>query len=143
MLHFFFGFQGRVRRSHYFFAALAAGAVYCALALCGFAAMNIHIADGLDDVTGRFDPSPFAVLAGCVLTFFALWTSLALTVKRWHDVGFTGWFSVLSLPPFTHGVVFLLLCLLPGTQGPNRYGSDPRGRLAPIAPGPEGLQSGV
>ena len=28
--------------------------------------------------------------------------------------------------PFANFVVFVLLCLLPGTPGPNRYGDSPR-----------------
>jgi uncharacterized membrane protein YhaH (DUF805 family) len=134
MLHFFFGFHGRIRRTNYFFGALLAGCVYSSLAISSLAAMSVHLDDRLDSLVWRFDPSPIGFVAVSILTLLALWSMLALTVKRWHDVGVTGWFSILSLPPVAHGVVFLLLCLLPGTTGPNRYGDDPRGRLAPAAP---------
>jgi uncharacterized membrane protein YhaH (DUF805 family) len=135
VLHFFFGFQGRVRRSNYFWGALAACALYSSLAISGLHAMNINVDNGFDPFAWDMTPSPVEALAGGVLTLIALWSSLALTVKRWHDVGVTGWFSILSLPPYANGVVFLLLCLLPGTTGPNRYGPDPRGR-ASAAPVP-------
>lgn len=69
-----------------------------------------------------------------VLALAGLWSSLALTVKRWHDVGMTGWFAILTLPPFANFMMFVLLCLLPGSTGPNRFGRDPRGRApAPTA----------
>ena len=133
MLHFFFGFHGRVRRSSYFWGALAACALWSSLAVSGLHAMNINIDDGLDSFGWRMTPSPIEALAVGALALIALWSSLALTVKRWHDVGVTGWFSILSLPPFANGVVFILLCLLPGTTGPNRYGPDPRGRVTAAA----------
>jgi uncharacterized membrane protein YhaH (DUF805 family) len=96
-------------------------------AVSSLAATSLQI-DSLDDFTWHFDPSPVGIGLAGLMTLVALWASLALTVKRWHDVGFTGWFSILSLPPYANGVMFLLLCLLPGTNGPNRYGPDPRSR---------------
>lgn len=134
MLHFFFGFHGRIRRTSYFFGALAAMCVWSTIALSELAAMSVHLDDRLDSLTWSFDPSPIGFAAVSVLGLFALWSMLALTVKRWHDVGVTGWFSLLSLPPVAHGVVFLLLCLLPGTTGPNKFGPDPRGRLGTTVP---------
>jgi uncharacterized membrane protein YhaH (DUF805 family) len=131
MLHFFFGFHGRIRRTNYFFGALLAGLVYCSLSLSDLAASGIRFDDRFDAYAWSFDPSPAGYAGFGILTLIALWASVALTVKRWHDVGVTGWFSILSLPFVTHGVMFILLSLLPGTTGPNRYGPDPRGRLAP------------
>ena len=44
-------------------------------------------------------------------------------VRRIHDVGHSGWLSVLALgfPLFS-----LLLLVLPGVSGPNKYGDDPK-----------------
>jgi len=131
MLNFFFGFHGRIRRSNYFFGALAACFVYSALAVTGIAASGLSINGDLDDLAWNFDPSPVTVAIGCVVGLLSLWSMLALTVKRWHDVGMTGWFSILTLPPYANGVIFLMMCLLPGTTGANRFGPDPRGRVAP------------
>lgn len=130
MLNFFFGFHGRVRRSHYFFGAIVACFVYSLLALTGLAALDIHVMDGLNGDSVDVHGSPLFAAIEAVVGVVALWSLLALTVKRWHDVGLTGWFSILTLPPFANGVVFLLMCLLPGTTGANRFGSDPRGRPA-------------
>ncbi len=129
MLNFFFGFEGRVRRSNYFFGALVAGCLYSVLCVSTFAAMGVHVGERLHSVTWDFEPSAVGLAIACVLSLIALWAMLALTVKRWHDVGMTGWFALLTLPPFANGMVFLLLCLLPGTTGANRFGSDPRGRV--------------
>jgi len=130
MLNFFFGFKGRIRRSNYFFGALAAGLLWSVLGLSGAAAMGLRVDESLQDTVVTFDTNAGVIAVAVVTAFFALWALLALTVKRWHDVGVTGWFSILSTPPFANGVVFLILCLLPGTPGANRYGEDPRGRQA-------------
>jgi uncharacterized membrane protein YhaH (DUF805 family) len=133
MLNFFFGFHGRIRRSHYFFGSLVPLLIWSVCLGAGLAAMHFHVWEDMDDVNWDFHPSALGLAGVGVLCLIGFWSSLALTVKRWHDVGVTGWFSLLSLPHFTHFVVFLLLCLLPGTEGSNRYGPDPRGRTAPPA----------
>ncbi len=130
MLNFLFGFHGRVRRSHYFFASLGIGLVLGCLGVSAFVATGLSIGD-FDGGDIDFDPSPLGFGLVSVLGVIAFWSMLAITVKRWHDIGVTGWFSLLSLPGITHFAVFLLLCLLPGTVGGNVYGDDPRGRHAP------------
>lgn len=40
-------------------------------------------------------------------------------VKRMHDVDKSGWFLLIPL-------VNLIFCLTPGTNGPNRFGEDPK-----------------
>ena len=140
MLHFFFGFTGRIRRSSYFFGALAAMCLWTILCVSAIAA--IAVASGATVETGSssfiigdgdFDGSPWLPIAFAILGLLGLWSSAALTVKRWHVVGMTGWFALLTLPPFANFMMFVLLCLLPGTVGPNQYGRDPRGRAGGAA----------
>jgi uncharacterized membrane protein YhaH (DUF805 family) len=60
-----------------------------------------------------------------------------LTAQRLRDMGLTGWLTLLWIPvnmADTHFNVFMgslaayiVLCAVPGTQGPNRYGPDPVG----------------
>ena len=143
MLNFFFGFEGRIRRSNYVFGALAAMCLWSLL--CVSLVATVAVANGAHlDATSTslvIDDGADWEGSACLLPVFGvlglvgLWSSLALTVKRWHDVGMTGWFAILTLPPFANFMMFVLLCLLPGTTGPNRFGGDPRGRLAAPAPG--------
>lgn len=140
MLNFFFGFHGRIRRSSYFFGALAAmclWTVLCVSSIAALAVANGAVVDGGahgpvigDDV--NIEGGPWVGLGLAVLGLIGLWSSAALTVKRWHDVGMSGWFALLTLPPFANFMMFVLLCLLPGTIGPNPYGRDPRGRSGPV-----------
>ena len=59
-----------------------------------------------------------AVLALCV-------PSVMLTIRRWHDLGKSGWFSLLLLVPLVNFVVGLYLWVKKGDDGPNQYGEDP------------------
>jgi uncharacterized membrane protein YhaH (DUF805 family) len=58
--------------------------------------------------------------------------SLAVTVRRFHDLNLSGWiyvlFIVLGFIPFVNLLSFIALVVmmcLRGTQGPNKYGEDP------------------
>ena len=56
----------------------------------------------------------------------AIWISLALQVKRWHDRGKSGWWVLLGCIPYSGAIwSFIELGCLRGTDGPNEYGHDP------------------
>lgn len=52
--------------------------------------------------------------------------TIAVGVRRMHDVDKSGWF--LLIPIYN-----LILALTPGTSGPNRFGPDPLGGTANLA----------
>jgi uncharacterized membrane protein YhaH (DUF805 family) len=52
----------------------------------------------------------------------SLWSNIALTVKRLHDLGKPGLWSLVIFVPIVSIVAFIVLCLFPGDPGPNRYG---------------------
>lgn len=53
-----------------------------------------------------------------------LWPTIAVSVKRWHDRGKSGWWVLLALVPWV-GWLWVLIenGLLRGGDGPNRYGA--------------------
>lgn len=55
--------------------------------------------------------------------------TLAVQVRRLHDANFSGWWILLSLTGVGN-LVLLIMCLLEGTKGANRFGADPKGNLA-------------
>ncbi len=67
------------------------------------------------------------VAINLLVIFIALsmWPTLAMQIKRWHDFGQTGWLCLLSLIPYVGIVVWIVVGCIPGTQGENRFGSDP------------------
>ena len=51
--------------------------------------------------------------------------SIAVSVRRLHDIGLTGWFTLLHLVPYVGALVLLGAALVPGHSGENKYGSPP------------------
>ena len=51
---------------------------------------------------------------------------LAVGVRRLHDQDKSGWWLLISFVPYVGPLILLLMMCVPGTAGPNRYGSDPR-----------------
>ena len=51
---------------------------------------------------------------------------LAVTVRRLHDVDKSGGWIFISLVPAIGGIWLLILMLIEGTKGANRFGSDPK-----------------
>ena len=46
-------------------------------------------------------------------------------VQRLHDMGWSGWLWLVNFVPFIGSVFALLMLIIPGTQGVNRYGPPP------------------
>lgn len=66
-----------------------------------------------------------------VANLLLAWPTIAISVKRWHDRGHSGWWVLVALIPVI-GWLWMLIAngFLQGTPGPNRYGADPLGRPA-------------
>lgn len=67
------------------------------------------------------------------LVLLAVWGAMTIlpllsaTARRMQDYDLSGWWMVLALVPGI-GLLFVLwVALLKGTDGPNRFGPDPRG----------------
>lgn len=58
-----------------------------------------------------------------VVTFIP---SVAVTVRRFHDQGRSGWVILTAFIPFVGSLVLLAFMMVPGTEGENRWGYDPR-----------------
>jgi len=99
-------FQGRASRSEYWWFFLACFSTSLA---CAF------INNGL--------------MAAMFLVQFL--PALAVTVRRLHDSGLSGWWYLAAVVPFLGSVVLLGLMLLKGDPSPNRFGQpESRGTAA-------------
>lgn len=58
----------------------------------------------------------------------------ALTVRRLHDTGRSGWYLLFSLVPLAGAVLPLIYTTYDGTIGTNRWGPDPKERARPDLP---------
>lgn len=51
----------------------------------------------------------------------------AVTVRRLHDIGLSGWWSLLSFIPYLGTVVLLIMCCMDSKPCSNNYGNNPKG----------------
>lgn len=104
------GFSGRARRTEYWMFTLFNAIIVLVLFVLDVAAKSGF------------------VLALMFLYYLAiLLPSLAVLVRRLHDIGMSGWWILIGLVPFVGGLVLFVFTVLPGNQGPNKYGDDPKG----------------
>ncbi|MEN8914510.1 MAG: DUF805 domain-containing protein [Alteriqipengyuania sp.] len=111
-------FGGRSRRREFWFFLLATNVIAGVLAL-------VWMAD-----TGMFgNTGTLGTLAMIVLGFgflAVLVPYIALQVRRFHDQGRSGWLALINLLPYVGPLIVLIFMLIPGVEGDNDYGSDPR-----------------
>lgn len=68
--------------------------------------------------------TPIAPILFILYGLFLFLPSLALAVRRLHDISLSGWWILLNWVPVGGTVVFIFM-LIPGTKGENEYGPDP------------------
>lgn len=124
-------FSGRARRAEYWWFALIYNVVFAPLYVIGLAASpsrevtidangNLVQADPGSSLGAMFFMG-LAMLWGLALFLPAL----AVLVRRLHDTDKSGWWVLLSFIPLG-GLVLLFFAVTEGTNGPNRYGPDPK-----------------
>ena len=66
-----------------------------------------------------------------VLYLLALFIpSIAVTVRRLHDVGRSGWWIFISFVPFVGGIILLVFTFMDSQPNANQYGSNPKEAVA-------------
>jgi uncharacterized membrane protein YhaH (DUF805 family) len=115
-------FSGRARRSEFWLFALLI-----------FIAEIVYFA--VLGAAGGFSSSGPGGAAKAVMGLFSLAflgliiPSLAVSFRRLHDTDRSAWWLLISLIPGLGGLVLLVFYLLPGTNGPNKFGPDPKGAV--------------
>jgi uncharacterized membrane protein YhaH (DUF805 family) len=105
-------FSGRARRAEYWMFIL-------------FNILFAFIAMLLDNLTGLASPElGYGVIYGLygVIMFIP---GLAVTVRRLHDVGKSGWMYFIILIPIVGAIWLLVLLLKRGDEKKNEYGDSP------------------
>ncbi|MBX3529495.1 MAG: DUF805 domain-containing protein [Rhizobiaceae bacterium] len=124
------GFSGRARRKEFWAFALFSVIVVTIIALAGialdFAAGNMKQIASDADFSAGGGPWITAVLAG--FSWLALIIpSIAVTVRRIHDIGLSGWFWFLTFVPSVGSLIILVFTLIPSQRHPNKWGPIPAG----------------
>lgn len=61
-----------------------------------------------------------------IYSLAVLLPSLAVSVRRLHDIGKSGWYILLAFIPIIGGIWLLVLMCLDGNAGDNMYGPNPK-----------------
>jgi len=64
-------------------------------------------------------------LLGGFYSLAVLIPSLAVSVRRLHDIGKSGWMLLVLLIPIIGGIWLIVLCVFDGNPGENEYGANP------------------
>ena len=107
-------FSGRSRRKEYWYFVLCNVIVSLVLS-------------GLDALLGTFSFSANLGLLSGIYALAIIIPTLAVSVRRLHDIDRTGWWVLIHLVPVIGSIVLLVFAVLDGTPGENRFGSNPKG----------------
>lgn len=115
----YFQFHGRARRAEYWYFQLFT--FLCLIPIYIIIAIAISFFNEGEDMLFIIFPILFLLAV-----LFIMIPSLAVTVRRFHDVGQSGWIYLIGIIPF--GSFYILyLCLKEGDKETNRFGEDPKG----------------
>ena len=117
-----FGFHGRANRAKFWLVALGIFVIEVII----FAALGGTTAMSTDPQQAMANIGPGVGIVLFVFGIVALWISIAVAVKRYHDRNKSGWWVFIVFVPIIGGIWYLIECgFLRGTPGPNDYGPDP------------------
>ncbi|MDX1350013.1 MAG: DUF805 domain-containing protein [Putridiphycobacter sp.] len=105
-------FSGRARRQEYWMFTLFSILFSIALAI-------------VDNVLG-FTYGQGSGLLGTVYSLAILIPSIAVGVRRLHDVNKSGWMLLIAFIPLIGAIWLIVLFATEGDSGSNQYGSDPK-----------------
>jgi len=116
-------FSGRARRSEFWFFFLF-NKIFVFVAICIAAILAFTL-----DSSHVLDIFGFTYIILAIYALAVFIPFLAVTVRRLHDVGKSGWmFFIVLLPIF--GQIWLLVLLFTDSQtGRNKWGENPKGEL--------------
>jgi uncharacterized membrane protein YhaH (DUF805 family) len=118
------GFEGRARRSEYWGYQL-----FQFIAIMGFLilGMILDVTIGGVSMDTQDDSVPYITLIMLVLYVIGTFLpSLAITIRRMHDVGVSGWVYLVSFVPYVGGLVIFVITVIDSQVGTNAYGLSPK-----------------
>ena len=121
-------FDGRARRMEYWMFTLINALIFWGIAFIGvfigraIGASTTIGPDGDVVVATGGGITPVLLLLYC---FAMLIPTIAVTVRRLHDIGRSGWWYLIYFIPLG-GFVLLVFTIFEGQPGPNQYGPDPK-----------------
>ncbi|HET8987462.1 MAG TPA: DUF805 domain-containing protein [Humibacillus sp.] len=107
------GFSGRARRTEYWMFTLVNAVITIALF-------------GLSQVFKGGTLGTLFLVLYAAYAVGVLIPSLAVTWRRLHDTGRSGWWYLLNFIPLVGGIILIVFLATAGQVGTNAYGADPK-----------------
>ncbi len=114
-------FSGRAQRAEYWYFALFSTLIAIVLSILG----------GFIPI-GEQGSAGFWLIV--IYYLFIIIPSISVTVRRLHDTNRSGWMYFIGFIPIIGGVWLFVLTVLDSTPEDNKYGPNPKGVTAPMAP---------
>ena len=115
-------FSGRSRRKEYWYFQLFNGIVVVFLALFAVA---------FSDENKPAMVPLFLMFLYCLVLFVP---ALAVTIRRLHDIGRSGWWYFIGFVPLIGGIILFVFTLLDSEPCANPWGLDPKASERVITP---------
>ena len=112
-------FTGRARRREFWMFTLVNGIIQTILSII----MNIFASMGV--AAGVYFVYALLALYGLAV----LVPSLAVAVRRMHDLGKGGGWIFITLIPIVGAIIFVIFCVKEGEAQDNRFGANPKANL--------------
>ena len=106
-------FDGRARRKEYWMFFL-------------FNFIFALVAIALDNLFGTSNPEVGIGVIYGLYVLLVLVPGIAVTVRRLHDIGKSGWMILVALIPLAGPIWLLVLTVTDSEQGQNQYGDNPK-----------------
>lgn len=114
--HLLFEFDGRINRARFWTGVAVTWAI----------AILLGILIGVTLVSGSGSLGVIIILVGIVAYVAIFWMGLAVSIKRWHDRGKSGWWIFIAWIPIIGSIWALVETgFLEGDPGDNQYGPNP------------------
>jgi uncharacterized membrane protein YhaH (DUF805 family) len=110
-------FGGRAKRKEYWMFIL-------------FNAIFFSILMFIDRMLGTLSAQGGIGLLSGLYLLAVLLPSIAVTVRRLHDTGRSGWWILIYLIPIVGPIILLVFMLQDSTPGYNQHGPNPKGVMA-------------
>jgi len=106
-------FSGRARRKEYWYFVL-------------FNIIASFILGFIDGMTGTFNVEIGLGLLGSIYTLAVIVPSIAVSVRRLHDTGRSGWWFLIILIPIIGPLTLLVFFIFDSQPEENEYGINPK-----------------
>ncbi len=121
MIENYANFNGRARRAEYWYFTLGNFIIMFIFYLIGFAGAFMN-----STVLMAFGFGIYGITALATLV-----PSIAVGVRRLHDIGKSGWYYLIGLIPLVGGIILLVWFFTDGNRFTNEYGEDPKNPSGP------------